>query len=78
MRATLNLDDQLFIAAKHWALEQKIPVSQVIENALRKSLSASKTERKPIRLVTASGLGLKHGVDLDSGSSLLDIMDNLS
>jgi hypothetical protein len=32
-------------------------------------------ERKAVRLVTAAGSGVKPGVDLDNGGSLLDIMD---
>jgi len=78
MRTTLNLDDQLLIAVKQRALEEKVPISRVVEDALRKSLARPLAGRKRTRLVTAQGSGVKHGVDLDNGCSLLDIMDDPS
>ena len=75
MRTTLNIDDQLLKLAKHQAVEQGISLSVVIENALRQSLLKPSVEGKAVRLVTANGSGVKPGVDLDSGRSLLDIMD---
>ncbi len=78
MRTTLNLDDQLLVAAKHRAIEQSVSLACVIENALRESLAKPQAKRKKIRLVTASGAGVKPGVDLDNGRSLSDIMDDPS
>ena len=78
MRTTLNLDDQLLTYAKHQAVEEGISLAQVIENALRESLAKPKAKHDTIRLVTASGPGVKPGVDLDNGRSLLDIMDDPS
>lgn len=78
MRTTLNLDDQLLIYAKHQAVEEGVSLAQVIENALRESLAKPRTKRETIRLITASGPGVKPGVDLDNGRSLLDIMDDPS
>ena len=75
MRTTLNIDDQLLKLAKHQAVEQGISLSMVIENVLRQSLLRPSVERKTVRLVTAAGSGVKPGVDLDNGRSLLDIMD---
>lgn len=76
MRTTLNLDDQLLTSAKHRALEEGIPLTRVIEDALRDSLTRPKRRREAIRLITAAGPGVKPGVDLDNGRSLLDIMDD--
>lgn len=76
MRATLNLDEQLLLAAKRRALEEKVPLSRVIEDALRESLAGGKAKREAVRLVTVSGSGVKPGVDLDDGRSLRDIMDD--
>lgn len=73
MRTTLNLDDQLIVSAKHQALEESVPLARVIENALRKSFARPKTPRETVRLITASGPGVKPGVDLDNGRSLFDI-----
>ena len=78
MRTTLNLDDQLLISAKHRALEERVSLACVIENALRESLAKPQAMRKTIRLITASGPGVKPGVDLDNGRSLLDIMNDPS
>ena len=78
MRTTLNLDDQLLISAKHRALEEKVSLARVIENALRESLAKPGAMREAIRLITASGPGVKPGVDLDNGRSLRDIMDDPS
>ena len=74
MRTTLNIDDQLLKLAKHQAVEQGISLSMVIENVLRQSLLKQSVGSKPVRLVTAAGSGVKPGVDLDNGGSLLDIM----
>ena len=76
MRTTLNLDPQLLISAKHQAVEQGVSLSQVIENALRSSFSKTNVECKTVRLVTSPGSGVKPGVDLENGSSLLDIMED--
>jgi len=78
MRTTLNLDDQLLISAKHRAVEESVSLARVIENALRESLARPRAKREAIRLITASGAGVKPGVDLDNGRSLLDIMDDPS
>jgi len=78
MRTTLNLDDQLLAYAKHQALEEHISLAEVIENALRESMAKPRQKREPIRLITAAGPGVKPGVDLDNGRSLMDIMENPS
>lgn len=78
MRTTLNLDDHLLISAKHRAVEESVSLACVIENALRESLAKPRAMRGTIRLITASGPGVKPGVDLDNGRSLLDIMDDPS
>jgi len=78
MRTTLNLDDQLIDAAKHRAIENRVSLACVIENALRESFSKPLLPKhEMIRLVTASGVGVKHGVNLDDSRTLLEIMDDL-
>lgn len=78
MRTTLNLDDQLLSYARHQAAEKRISLARVIEDALRESMAKPRTKRETIRLITASGPGVKPGVDLDNGRSLVDIMDDPS
>ncbi len=75
MRTTINIDDQLLSYAKHQAAQQGCTLKQVIEDALRESLSRQSIESEPIKLETFSGAGLKHGVNLDDGQSLNNIMD---
>ncbi|MEE4378671.1 MAG: DUF2191 domain-containing protein [Candidatus Competibacteraceae bacterium] len=76
MRTTFNLDDQLLISAKHRALDENVPLSQLVENALREALAKPRAVSTPVHLVTVSGDGVKPGVDLDNTASLLDIMDD--
>jgi ribosomal protein L20A (L18A) len=75
MRTTINIDDQLLKYAKLQAAQQGCTLKQVIEDALRESLSRHSIEREQIKLKTVSGAGLKPGVNLDNGRSLSDIMD---
>jgi hypothetical protein len=76
MRTTLNLDDQLLKLAKHRAIEQGVSLSEVIETMIRQSFLKQSVERKAVRLRTSAGSGVKPGVDLDNGRSLLDIMED--
>lgn len=78
MRTTVNLDEQLLIAARHRAVEESVSLARVIENALRESLAKPRAVRETIRLITVSGPGVKPGVDLDNGRSLRQIMDDRS
>ena len=78
MRTTLNLNEQLLISAKHRALEEKVPLSQLVESALREILARPRAKGEFVRLVTVSGSGVKPGVDLADKRSLLDIMDDPS
>ena len=78
MRTTLSLDDQLLISAKHRAVEENISLARVIEHALRESLAKPRGVRETVRLITAPGLGVKPGVDLNNSRSLLDIMNDPS
>ena len=76
MRTTLNLDDQLLNSARHRAVEEKVSLARVIESALRESLAKPRVKSETVRLITASGPGVKPGVGLDNGRSLLDIMED--
>ena len=76
MRTTLNLDDQLIDEARHRAIESKMSLAGVIENALREFFSKPRGQHEKVKLITASGVGVKHGVNLDDSRSLLEIMDD--
>jgi len=77
MRTTLNIDDQLLIAAKHRAAEHGVTLTGIIESALREVCAKPAAVIKPTSLITVSGAGVKPGVDLDSSRSLRDIMDGM-
>ncbi len=76
MRTTVNLDDQLLLAARRLAVEEQVPLARVIEDALRVSLAKPRARGEAMRLITSSGPGVKPGVDLDNGRSLLQIMED--
>lgn len=77
MRTTLNIDDQILATAKHRAIEQGVPLTRIVENALREAFFKTEENSKEIHLLTVKGPGVKPGIDLDHTSSLLDIMDEL-
>ena len=77
MRATVRLDDQLLKSAKRFAHETGNSLTAVIEDALRQILSrrTAKQPRKPVKLTTVSGDGVRPGVDLNDSAVLLGLMD---
>lgn len=75
MRTTLNIDDHLLMYAKLQATQRGCTLKQVVEDALRESISRHSIDRDLVKLETVSGAGLKPGVDLDDRRSLDDIMD---
>jgi len=77
VRTTLNIDDQILAIAKHRAIEQGVPLTRIVENALREAFFKTEENNKEIHLLTVKGPGVKPGIDLDHTSSLLDIMDEL-
>ena len=56
MKTTLNLDDQVFRAAKKLAAERGLTLTEVVEQALRAAVSEP-APRKPyrLRMVTVKG-----------------------
>jgi hypothetical protein len=67
MKTTVELADELFVAAKKEAAERRTTLRQLIETGLRRELAGperrSADARKPIRWVSAKG-GLPAGLDL--------------
>jgi len=78
MRTTIRLDDDLLAEAKQYAARSGQTLTAVVEGALREMLARQEqaTERKPVRLSTVSGRGLRPGVDLDDSAVLLSLMEN--
>lgn len=77
MRITIRLNDQLLISAKRLAHDTGTSLTAVIEDALRQLLTrrAIKQPRNRVKLTTASGHGLRPGVDLDGSAALLAFME---
>lgn len=77
MRTTINVDDNLLMQAKREAVLQKKSLGKLVEDALRSFFAERQRKESSavISLVTCAGAGLKPGVNLDDGRSLLEIMD---
>ena len=76
MRTTIRIDDHILKEAKKAAIESNISFTALVEHALKEVLYRRKTEKKsPLELVTFKGNGVRHGVDLDDSSVVLDLMD---
>lgn len=75
MKTTVDLPDDLFIAAKKRAAELRQPLRALIERGLRAELgrgtSRRKGERRTIRWVTVAG-GLPPGVDVADRAAMHD------
>ena len=78
MRTTIRLDDQLLKSAKRLAHDTGKSLTAVIEDALRQTLArqtTSKQTRKPVKLTTVSGHGVRPGIDLNDSAALLTFME---
>lgn len=77
MRTTINLPDDLLAQIKKLAATSHSTVTALISDALRESLAKRRHKRQNglVTLTTYGKKGLHHGVDLDDGSALLDLME---
>ena len=78
MRTTIRLDERLLAQAKKYAAESGRTLTSVLADALRETLARRQApgKRKPIRLRTVKGSGVRPGVDLDETASLLEHMES--
>ena len=78
MRTTVRLDERLLAEAKKRAAETGRTLTAVLEDALRETLARRSTrpKRRPVRLKTVKGDGVRPGVDLDDTSALLDLLES--
>ena len=79
MRTTVRLDDRVLAEAKKYAAETGRTLTSVLEDALRETLarrSARAKGRRPVRLRTVKGDGVRPGVDLDDTAALLALMES--
>jgi metal-responsive CopG/Arc/MetJ family transcriptional regulator len=78
MRTTIDIDDDLFLELKRVAAEKRQSLKALIEDAIRSSLSRRYTATRGTEnqaVITFRGNGVRSGVNLDSMSELLDVMD---
>ena len=76
MKTTIELPDDLFIAAKRRAAEERSTLRAIVERGVRAQLrrpqaGRKRTGRSPIRWVTVDG-GLPMGVDLGDRAAMHD------
>jgi hypothetical protein len=78
MKTTISISDSLLELAKKASRERRSTPGEVIEGALQASLAPrpkSSLKKRPT-LVTSNGSGLHEGVDLDSSTALLEVMES--
>ncbi len=77
MKTTIELPDELFLAAKKRAVETRTTLREIFERSLRRELQSAQTRRpgrrrgRAIRWVTASG-GLPPGLDIADREKMHD------
>ena len=78
MRTTIRLDDSLLRDAKAMAAKAGRSLNDFIEEAVRLAVRApSALPAASVELpVFRGGHGLRAGVNIDSGTALLDLMDD--
>lgn len=76
-RTTIRLDEKLLREAKHVAADSGRTLTSVIEDALQQTLRKKRPVEatKRTKLPVVKGGGLCPGVNLDSTSDLLDLME---
>lgn len=77
MRTTVRLSPGLLTEAKRFAAESHTTLTALIEDSLRSTLArrAKAATTRPVKLPTFGGGGLMPGVDLESSTALLDLME---
>ena len=77
MRTTITLDDRLLSQLKKWASESGVPVSRLIEQAIRLITRTPQAGRRQERfeLVTFGAGGRFSNLNIDKTSTLLEADD---
>lgn len=78
MKTTIELPEDLFVAAKKEAAERRVTLKVLVESGLRRELAAGRLagvgsgKRRRIRWVTVAG-GLPPGVDVADRESMYEL-----
>lgn len=76
MRTTIRIDDELYRQVKTQAARTGRTVASVLEDAVRRGLTASEQRSAGPYVVRTSGRGgLRAGVELSSNAALAESMD---
>jgi hypothetical protein len=78
VRTTIDVDDDLILELKRVAAETRQSLKALIEDAIRSSLARRSSATRGTgnqAVLTFRGNGVRSGVNLDSMTELLDIMD---
>jgi hypothetical protein len=75
MRTTVSIDDNLLAEAKERARGRGQTLGQLLEDAIRRELSASGDEEPPPVPVFTGGTGARPGIDLTSNRALRAALD---
>ena len=78
MRTTIDIQDDLLVELKRLAAESNRTLKDLVEDAIRAALALRRLEVTGAAcqaLITFRGKGVQRGVNLDSTSELLDLMD---
>ncbi len=78
MRTTIDIQDDLLVELKRLAAESNRTLKDLVEDAIRAALALRRSEVTGATrqaLITFRGKGVQRGVNLDSTSELLDLME---
>ena len=77
MRTTVDISDALLDSARRVARERGSTLSRLVDDALRRELSAGAEPAAPVEIpVFRGGSGLAPGVDLSSNRSIQEFFDD--
>jgi hypothetical protein len=75
MRTTLNLDDELVLAAKRRAAQESRTLTSIVEDGLRAVLHAQPEPHTRVLLPTSGGDGPAPGLDLGDWGAVRERLD---
>jgi hypothetical protein len=77
MKTTINIADDLFVEAKKLAVDRRITLTALFDEALKTYVRGGPTKKRPFRLADGSfkgELGLQPGIDIRNWSQIREII----
>ena len=75
MRTTIDIEDHLLRELKAWAAREGTTLARLVNRLLKQSRRSGSVPKRPFRLTTFRGDGLRPGVNLEDRDALYDVMD---